>query len=962
MTRFGRRLPLLVLLLVLLPAAARAQAPSTGALTGTVTDALGTPLRDVLVTMTEPATGARQAVFTDRFGSYRFAFLQPGTYDLRAERLGFQPAVLAGVPVRPGHVARVDLRLPESGPAAAVDSAAYAGGAIAGGSPGSSQWAPARLIDAVPFAAPRLDAVARMFSNTGTDLGAEGLPGWLSSVALDGYTFRPVPHPAQRGAWGSTTGFATAGISSAQFLTIPSDVEWDAGAGGILAAHALRGTAAPSGFAAGAFGGASLAGGETDGADVSATDFLARAAIRGPLLEDSARFAFGVDVQALQSPATAAWPGTTTRPDQFAGYEQSVDNTAFTLFGRFDWKLNPDHQVETTAQVASLPKIGLVDPLQGTTPLLRGTDILAGVTLNSLLGDRVSNAFRVSFSSAGRETESLASMEPARLVDAGLTFGGATVMSSVDEVAVRLSDALHLRYGAHTFKLGADVAFDRWDVSHRAGAGGTFTYPDAGAWMTGTGSYVETEGSPRPRSFNTNSVAFFAQDYWSLSPGVDVQAGVRVERQVVPGDDVRLDTEFQRLAGVANTTFDEPGFRISPRGSITWDVSGTNRWVIHLAGGIFNDRIDPLLLAQWQDDDGTSTVFRVVGDVSDPSSAFGWTGTRLTLLGPGFDAPSTSRVGGGFSLAIDDATALQLSASVRRTENLPRRTDLNLIQSAAFRDQDNRPVYGELRKFGGLVVAEPGSNRRFEEYDDVAALSSDGTSDYVGVNAALVRTWGPLQAALRYTWSETEDNWYGARQGGWTVAMPRLGSGDWVTGTSDFDVTHRVALSVAWDGPGGIMLGGLFRYESGLPFTPGFRDGVDINGDGWSNDPAFVDRTVTGLPEVISAWPCLAQSEGTFAARNSCRGDARQFLDLAVQAPVLRFGGAAGGVFAQVFNVLDSRHEQPDAALYLVDPGAPLGVSGARVTVPLVANPNFGEPLGRRTAGRLLRLGVSLNW
>ena len=53
-----------------------------------------------------------------------------------------------------------------------------------------------------------------------------------------------------------------------------------------------------------------------------------------------------------------------------------------------------------------------------------------------------------------------------------------------------------------------------------------------------------------------------------------------------------------------------------------------------------------------------------------------------------------------------------------------------------------------------------------------------------------------------------------------------------------------------------------------------------------------------------------------------------------------------------------------DHALYLVDASGALvsdPVAGA-VTVPLVANENFGEPLAQRGTGRALRFGLRVNY
>ncbi|MGH7465315.1 MAG: hypothetical protein ACREK1_09080, partial [Longimicrobiales bacterium] len=79
---------------------------------------------------------------------------------------------------------------------------------------------------------------------------------------------------------------------------------------------------------------------------------------------------------------------------------------------------------------------------------------------------------------------------------------------------------------------------------------------------------------------------------------------------------------------------------------------------------------------------------------------------------------------------------------------------------------------------------------------------------------------------------------------------------------------------------------------------------------------------------------------------------------------LLRRGSTAATIIVDAFNVFDSWHEQPDAALYLIDPTGSLTVDpdARTVAVPLIVNPDFGRPLVRRHTGRRFRLGLSLNW
>src|SRR6266446_5518707 len=63
---------------------------------GTVQDATGAFIPGVTITATNTGTGIVTTVLSNEAGAYQFASLQPGTYDVKAELPGFQPAVARG--------------------------------------------------------------------------------------------------------------------------------------------------------------------------------------------------------------------------------------------------------------------------------------------------------------------------------------------------------------------------------------------------------------------------------------------------------------------------------------------------------------------------------------------------------------------------------------------------------------------------------------------------------------------------------------------------------------------------------------------------------------------------------------------------------------------------------------------------------------------------------------------------
>jgi hypothetical protein len=965
---------------LLIVAPLHAQSPTTGLLTGVVVDGLGEPLDGVFVTAVESGTGLSREAFSDRNGEFRFAFLPPGEYILSLEKLGFAPKRITGVPVRTGRGVSLEAVLAVS-VADAVEEVRFAGAGVSLGRVGGSQWIPEFGTRWLPGQRRSVAELGRLTSAATDDLTVEGLPAWLSVLAMDGVPFRPVSHPYVRPAPLRSIAFPITGAGMAQLVTNGLDVEWGGAAGAFLSVHNRRGTATAALDAHGSWSGSPLPGPSfAVSGGSTGTDLQGGASVRAPVLGNRARISAGVELTRLQLASAPAWPSTDAavalaeHADASGvaarAYQQpgTVPFEAVAGFARLDGAVGGRHQVAAWLNVATMPRIAGVDPVSRTLPELDGADALGGVTLLSNLGT-VDNDLRAAFTLSTRNTAALAAVAPTLLAGDALALGGPRQAAAADEMRLLLSDAVHYRVGRHALKFGAGLAISSYSFDYRPGADGEYRFGGVAQLLARTGVRTIMEGGAPGADWTTLVPSVFVQDRWELGQGFELLAGARAEREALPSDRVTEDAEWLRLSGVSNRPADRTAWRGAVRAGLTWDVQRSHEWIAHVGGGIFHDRVDPLLLSQWQTDAGTARVVRQVGNVDWPQPAGGGFGLRrLTVLAPGFEAPRTARASGGVVRRIDEHSSLHVSGVVRRTERLPRRSDLNLLPLPAARDQYARPIYGTLLKQGGLLVAEHGTGRRFETYDEVAGITADAWSSHWGVTVGFERdaAGGPGVVA-RYTFGRTTDNWFDARQGGWTAAAPQgfEGAVEWAEGTSDFDIPHRAVAGVILAGPFGARAALLYRLQSGLPFTPGFRAGVDASGDGYGgNDPAFVDPALPGMQELSAAWPCLRESSGRFAARNACRADMTHALDVSLGVQLVRIGRGAASLFVDALDLLEAERGMPDAALYLVDPAGSLGTDAdARtVTVPLLVNPDFGQPLAAPTTGRRFRLGLSLNW
>src|ERR1700733_5821074 len=108
-------------LLAALAVSSHAQSIISGDVTGTITDASGAAIPGATVTLSNVNTNANQTVTTNADGSYRFAFVSPGTYKLAVSATGFQTQQQANVSVAAGQPTPVNVQLAVAGATQTVD-------------------------------------------------------------------------------------------------------------------------------------------------------------------------------------------------------------------------------------------------------------------------------------------------------------------------------------------------------------------------------------------------------------------------------------------------------------------------------------------------------------------------------------------------------------------------------------------------------------------------------------------------------------------------------------------------------------------------------------------------------------------------------------------------------------------------------------------------------------------------
>ena len=99
---------LLLAILVTTPRAVRAQGAGSGTITGSVTDPSGSVVPGASIMLRNTGTGIERKTQTNQAGIYEAPFLQPGQYEVRAEKTGFDTMLHKDVTLQVGRTLSVD--------------------------------------------------------------------------------------------------------------------------------------------------------------------------------------------------------------------------------------------------------------------------------------------------------------------------------------------------------------------------------------------------------------------------------------------------------------------------------------------------------------------------------------------------------------------------------------------------------------------------------------------------------------------------------------------------------------------------------------------------------------------------------------------------------------------------------------------------------------------------------------
>ncbi len=468
---------------------------------------------------------------------------------------------------------------------------------------------------------------------------------------------------------------------------------------------------------------------------------------------------------------------------------------------------------------------------------------------------------------------------------------------------------------AHRIKLTEDLQVSRFIQDQNANSRGTFTYNSLSDLEAGLPASFSRRLVPARRSGDVATIAFSLGDAWRPADRVQIQYGVRAEGSkfsTTPQYNPLVESTF----GVRNNSVPND-FTVSPRLGFSWQVGSMPqiegfrgafrqpRYVITGGVGEFRNNPNANLISNAVDQTGLASAAQQINCVGtavptpdwtayaqnpasipdrcadgSTGSVFSSTAPNVALFDPGFRTQRSWRANIGVRGLLTSLFNGSLNFTYSRNRDQRASVDLNFQDTPQFTlaNEDGRPVFvapSSIVPTTGAIAA--GAGRISPDFSRVTETRSDLQSDTRELQFSISpRTFNSALAwGLTYVYRDTRDLTRGF--GGNTAGDPLATSWGSSGAQHEFDLSGSVTIKSA------VNISTFVRVSSGNRFTPMVSG--DVNGDGYSNDRAFIfDPATTTDPTLragmqalldgLSGNPraCLANQLGQIAGRNSCVG------------------------------------------------------------------------------------------
>lgn len=642
-----RRVQTLVLLLGALvlgfstPPGVRAQAVTTAAVAGRVTNAQGQPVTSARVTITNVATGAVSSTGTRSDGRYHIPGLQPGSYRVQVSSIGLAAQTRNAVTLALGQTANLDFTLtPEAVALEGITVVGASNGVISTSHTGTASVVSDSTLRRAPTITRDLQDFTRLVpqmavtnSSTGAVSGG-GRNNRYNQLQIDGTASNDLFGLSASGTpsgQGGGKAITLEAVQEFQVVLAPFDVRQSGFTGASINAITKSGTNRFQGTLAGFNRNEQLAGRYTTSADTASakldrfrnTEFAG--SFGGPIIRDKAFFFLAAEGTGNTRPTnfiagenaqlgvTQAQATQAANALQAMGYNpggtsgRNIDRSSLNLFGRLDFNLGQNNRLTvrhnyvdaqrqdfgSSARTYYLSNAGYTQFSTTNSSLLQ---------LNSGFGGGIFNELRIGYNrvrdhrgyEGGQFPRVQINSSNGNIVAGTENFSGQNVL---DQDAFELTNDLTIPLGAHTFTVGTNNEFSKFRNLFVRNPFGNYTFQTFADFQAGRASnyqfsYLLPGGNPDAR-FSSRRISLYAEDRWDVLNNLQVTLGIRADRPQFPDKPGENQPFFQLYN---RHTGEVPEARIlwNPRFGFNWDLTGDRSTQLRGGAGVFSGR-NPLV-------------------------------------------------------------------------------------------------------------------------------------------------------------------------------------------------------------------------------------------------------------------------------------------------------------------------------------------------------------------------------
>jgi hypothetical protein len=405
---------------------------------------------------------------------------------------------------------------------------------------------------------------------------------------------------------------------------------------------------------------------------------------------------------------------------------------------------------------------------------------------------------------------------PAVNISGVASFGTATFSPTARSIDLyELVDNISIQRGAHSFKSGVNLLYNRINIEFPGALQGVYTFTTPANFLNGTySSFQQAFGAPSQFQSNPN-IGLFAQDEWRPRSDLTINAGLRYDAQCLP-EPIKTDT---------NNFAPRLGFAYSP---------GDRKTVVRASFGIYFDRIPLRATSNALQRDGSKYIVVQLTPTQTGAPVF----PNVLSAQPSalLTKPNVTRIDPDIKNSYSEQLNFQIERELPWDASLSvgylHLRGLHLILSR----NTNVPRFPASANI-------PNLGRPDATIGNISRYESSGDSYYNALVLAFNKrasNWTNLRVS--YTLSKAIDDagnfFFSSPQDNFNVRDDR--------GLSDNDQRHRLTISGSFEAPHlnrasgfrqaleGFQLSYIYSFASALPFNP--LTGNDRNFDTNFND------------------------------------------------------------------------------------------------------------------------------